>query len=454
MRIDRGTRRALRLQHLSFLVLFVGAVALLAWLSTRYAWEADWTAAGRNSLSEATLQVLERLEGPVDITAFAREGGGVSSRRSIGELLGRYRRHYPDLRLRFVNPDTAPGLTRQLGISAEGELVLEYQGRSEHVRTHAEEALTNALQRLQRGGDRRLAFLSGHGERSPTGRANHDLGAWAAGLRAKGISAEMLHLGEGGGVPDEADILVVASPQVELLDGETALIRAWVADGGNLLWLLEPGGLQGLGPLAEDLGSRPRPGVIVDPTTQLLGLADPSFALITGYPEHPITRGLQLMTILPQACALETEAPEGWEGAPFLATAPRSWTETGPLQGTIEQDPDSEAGGPLTVGFALNRTLETEGPARRVQRVALICDGDFLSNTYLGNQGNENLGQRVVNWLAGDDAFISIPPRTAPDTRLALSERAWAWLGLFFLLGVPLGLLGSGALVWWRRRRR
>lgn len=449
MRIDRRTRRVLRLQNLSFVLLFLGAVALLAWLSTRYTWQADWTAAGRNSLSTATLQVLQGLDGPVDVTAFAREGGGLSSRRSISELIGRYQAHHPDLRLRFVNPDTAPGLTRQLGIGTEGELVLEYRGRSEHVRTQTEEALTNALQRLLRGGERRLAFLTGHGERRPAGGANHDLDAWVTGLRAKGVVAESLHLGDTGAVPAGIDVLVIASPQVELLEGEVNLLRAWVAGGGNLLWLLEPGELHGLAPLAEEFGLSPSPGVVVDPTTQLLGLADPSFALVTAYPEHPITRGLQLMTILPQACALQGEPSEDWRAAPILETVPRSWVENGPLEGTIRQDAGEQAG-PLTLGMALSREAQDTRP----QRVAIICDGDFLSNTYLGNQGNEELGQRLVNWLASDDAFISIPPRTAPDTALALSERGWAWLGLVFLLGLPGALFGSGGLIWWRRRRR
>ena len=43
-----------RFNHYLFIALFLTAVALIAWLSTRYTLESDWTHSGRNSLSEAS----------------------------------------------------------------------------------------------------------------------------------------------------------------------------------------------------------------------------------------------------------------------------------------------------------------------------------------------------------------------------------------------------------------
>lgn len=478
--MDRRTRRLLHLHGTGLVLLLLAMVALLAVLSTRMDWQADWTAGGRNTLSDATLQVLERLEGPLSVTAFARESGLPPARPAIDELLARYRRAYPALELRFVNPDTAPGLTRELGISVDGELVIEYDGRSEHVTRLSEEALTNALQRLARGGGRRLGFLTGHGERAPHGQANHDLGVWVAALAAQGFEAHTVHLGETGAVPADVDVLVLASAQVRLLAGEVALLDEYLRTGGNLLWLREPGEDAGLELLEAELGAPLLPGTVVDPSTRALGLSDPSFALITRYPAHPVTRDLQFMTILPQACALGEEVRGGWQRTVLLQTVESSWAETGPLEGTIRHDPETEAAGPLTVGIALTRAralaadtaegigdtgdnteagVDTEADPvddrlGGEQRVAIICDGDFLSNTYLKNQGNEALGMRLMNWLASNDRFIEIPAIRAPDTRLALSERTWAWLGLLFLLVLPAGLLGSGLALWWQRRRR
>ena len=88
------------------------------------------------------------------------------------------------------------------------------------------------------------------------------------------------------------------------------------------------------------------------------------------------------------------------------------------------------------------------------QRVAIIGDADFLSNRYLGNGGNLEIGINLVNWLSHDDRLISISPRPAPDTRLELSSQQQLAIAIFFLLVLPLGLLVSGLRIWLKRRKR
>ncbi len=80
--------------------------------------------------------------------------------------------------------------------------------------------------------------------------------------------------------------------------------------------------------------------------------------------------------------------------------------------------------------------------------------GDFLSNAFLGNGGNLDLGMNIINWTANEDAQISVPPRTAPDLNLNLSPNAQIAITLGFLLLLPLFLVGNGVFIWWRRRRR
>jgi ABC-type uncharacterized transport system involved in gliding motility auxiliary subunit len=86
--------------------------------------------------------------------------------------------------------------------------------------------------------------------------------------------------------------------------------------------------------------------------------------------------------------------------------------------------------------------------------VAVIGDGDFLSNTYLGNSGNLDLGLRLFTWLTGDDELIAITARTAPDATLELSRAATLAIGFGFLFVLPVLLLAAGGRIWYRRRRR
>jgi ABC-type uncharacterized transport system involved in gliding motility auxiliary subunit len=456
MLASKQTHLRIRLQGYLFLVLFLTMAGLLAWLSTRYTFSADWTASGRNTLSAASTALLDRLPGPVHITAYATQDASV--RRAVSEIVGRYQRYKPDIQLEFVNPDLEPDQVRQQGVSVNGELVIRYQDRSENLKNPTEQGITNTLQRLARSGERWLVFLTGHGERSPQGPANHDLSDWVKQLQAKGFKSKTLNLTDTPQIPDNTACLVIAGPQVDLLPGEVQIVKRYVDAGGNLLWLGDPGQLHGLQPLAADLGVKFLAGMIVDPTTRVLGIGDPRFALAGSYPSHAITRNFNAVTLYPQATGLQVTPPAGWQGQAIIRSNARSWEETGPLGDTVQYDAGKDVQGPLEIGYALTRQRDADKDQAKTtgakqQRIVVIGDGDFLANAYLGNGGNLELGLNLINWLAHDDQFIDIPAKTAPDRNLQLSTLAQGVIGMGWLFALPLLLAGSGALIWWRRRK-
>lgn len=463
MKINARKHLEIRLQNLAFTLLFLGVIGLLGWLSTRYSAQFDWTAGGRHTLSEASAKILELFPGPVKITAYAREEKALRER--IVEQVGRFQRHKKDLSLDFVNPDTQPDQAREQGIAERGEMRVEYQGRNEEIMEPSESAIANALQRLAHTKEQHIVFLEGHGERSPKGQANFDLGQFGEELGRKGIRISLVNLAVTPAIPDNTDVLVLASPKVNLLPGEVAQIQDYLKRGGNLWWMANPGDLHGLAPLAQQLGLRFLPGTVVDASTQLLGIDDPTFALVAEYPPHPLTQGFTAMTVFPTAAALEKLGDSGFERTPFLSTVRRSWTETGPIQDKIKFEAEKgEHEGPLQIGYALTQAKpgaprpEPGKPAPEEkaaeQRVIVIGDGDFLANTYLGNGGNLNLGLNIIHWLSQNEQFINVPAKTAADKSLNLSNIASVTIAVGFLLLLPVALFGSGARIWFTRRRR
>jgi len=443
MQITPRARLLLRLQGWIFIALFTGVIGLLAWLSTIYVYQADWTAGGRNTISEDTRRLLTELTDPVTITAYASEDALL--REQIRDLVGSYQRFKPDITLEFVNPDTVPERVRSEDITVDGELVVDYHGRREHVQSRSEQALTNALLRVTRQGQRWIVFITGHGERDPHGEANADLGAFGKGLERNGFKVQTVNLAENA-IPNNTSLLVIAGPRVNLLPGEVTQIGDYVTRGGNLFWLGEPGKMAGLEPLAEQLGVAFLPGIVVDATTQAFGINDPSFAIVTAYPNHAVTRDFKSITVFPEAAALEIRDDPHWQATPILSTLARSWTELGELKGEIQFDKNTdERAGPLDIGVALtatepssNDSSDASDTSPHEQRVIVMGDGDFLSNTYLGNAGNLDLGLNMVHWLSHDDAFIDIRVKAAPDTTLELDRIAQAVIGLGFLIGLPL----------------
>ena len=455
MKVTTVSKRQVRWQNVLFVLLFVLVVGLLAWLSQRYQYQADWTANNRNTLSAASVSVLEQMPEQIQVSAFTVDSGAM--RQHIADLLGRYQRYKKSLRLEIINPDTEPDKVRQLGITVDGELLFEYQGRSEQVTQLNEQAITNALQRLSRGAEPWIVFVEGHGERSPFGKANHDLQVWAQQLEAKGFHLQGLNLATAALVPDNASVLVIAGPQVSFLPGEVKLVEDYIGRGGNLLWLADPDGVFGLEALAEQLGVNFEQGVIVDPTAQMFSINDPTFAIVGDYGLHPVVDGFEVLTIFPRAAGVTVEPQEQWQADSFLFTTERSWSETGVLAGEIAFDELEDVTGPLSLAAAVTRSLDDEladdDAESKQQRILVVGDGDFLSNAYLGNGGNLDLGMNMVNWLSRDDQLIAVPTKTTLDSNLNLSRTTSMVIGFGFLLLLPAILLLSGLTIWLKRRK-
>ncbi len=457
MQLDKTSRLQFRLNSAFMFVLLLAVAVVLGWFSNRYDQQFDWTASGRHTISDASRDVLQKFDGPIEITAYASDNKGL--REIIRNIVGRYQAVKPEIELDFVNPIAVPDEVRSLGITVDGELILRYQDRLEHVKTDSEEEFTNALQRLARGGERWLAFVEGHGERNALGQANHDLGSWVDNLTGRGYQAQPINLAEVDAVPDNTSVLIIAGPQVDYLPGEVEKVINYINNGGNLLWLHDPGPMYGLLPLAESLGVEIYPGTIIDFVGQLLGINDPTIAIATGpaYQPHPALDGFSITSLFPAAAAINVNDNAEWNAVPLILTGDHTWSENGELMGEVEFDESIDDQGPLNLLVSLTREVEVElenGELEtRKQRILVSGDGDFLSNTFLGNSGNLDLGVRLINWLSNDDELIAIPPRVADDLFLELSNTSKIIIIAGFLFLLPLALLVTGMSVWWRRRK-
>jgi len=432
-------------------------LGLLAILGQRYPAQWDWTANQRFSLSAVSLAVLAQLPEPLQVTAYIPDESGL--RAPVQALLARYQQHKANLSVQFIDPDSIPGEARAQGIQAGGELFLRYQTRSARVGSFNEAQVSRALQQLVRHGAQSIRFLEGHGERDPQGAANFDLGYWGEHLRSQGLLVEPLNLAQAGSaIPADTSVLVIAGPRLPLTPAENAAVRAYVAAGGNLLWLLDPSlgneeAWQGLQDLAQSVGLNLYPGRIVDPGSQrLFGAHNETLVLVERYPAHPATTGLdKARCLFPEAAALSVIPVADWTATPLLTTSAEAWIALGELG---EQAPVFQAGrdiqGPVTLGFALER--QVSNPARQ-QRLLVIGDGDFLSNSYLENGANLEAGLKFINWLSASDPLLSLPARLAPDAVLTLSSPVQLAMALLFLGLLPLALLGTGIWIWWWRKR-
>ena len=342
-----------------------------------------------------------------------------------------------------------PDEVRRLDVGADGELRIEYDGRAEHVTEHTEQAITNALNRVARSQERWIAFATGHGERSLLGSANHDLGEFGQSLQQRGFRVQPITLTDVHEVPANTAVLVIAGPTVAVLDEEAKKFETFLDAGGNLLWLAEPGSLHGLEGLAEKLSLKFGPGQIYDPSTPQYGVDQPTFSIVSRYPSHDVTASFDLITLYPEAVAI-TAKPDGkWRFDDIIKTSENAWSETSsPLTDAVF-DEATDHPGPHTLGLSIQPDEAIDSSR---QRIVVIGDGDFLSNAFIGNGGNLELGLNIVNWLSHDDVFIALPAKMAPDLSFNLSKTGALLMALGSLFLAPALFLGAGVIIWWKRR--
>ena len=463
MKMSRNIKLQTLAQSWFFVILFLILVVILGYLAHQYRYAKDITQASRNLLTQGSVEVLEQMKDPVNITVFATNDDasrGDTFRKGMLDFIARYQRAKQDIRLTFINPTEEPKLAQEANIKQDGEVVVEYNKRTEHIFPPiVEQDMTNLLVRLSRTNTKPVMFLDGHGERHLQGIKNHDIGEFGKQLESKGFKFANPDLTIAQDVPSNGAMLVIASPQVDVAEIEAKKIKAYIESGGNVLWLLDDDNLHGLDEVAEYLGIKVSPGIAVDMSAQQYG-ADAKIAFNSVYGDHAITRNFQLRTLFPEAHEVDAKASYdfGWKVGRLVDVAPNGWLESEKIESGVKNkkvtfDAATDKRGPINVAVALERTYGKKG-----QRIVVVGNANFLSNTFVTNGGNLDFGINIVNWLAGDDELITIQPMPLKDANMAIpstdAARMVAWTvfhGFQFI--IPLGFVIAGFWFWWRRRK-
>ena len=398
----------------------------------------------RNSLDAKSVRVLAMLPAPLEVVALVPDQPTI--RTAVRDFYARYQREKPNLTVRFIDPrqdDQAPEARR----GRLGEILLQYGERFERVDELSESATTNGLARLARGDEHYVVFLANNGERRVAREANHDISLFAAELDQRGLRSREYALGAAQDIPANTAVLVLASPSVAYVAAEIEEIERYVARGGNLLWLTEPDAKPALAPLERALGFERLPGTLVDPVG-LTKFHDPAYAVALEQVEHPLLVGFHQTVVFPRATGLLLKPNIGWHAQVLAHTGGSAWNETGTFAGNVGFDAADEVQGEMKLALALTKARADGGE----QRVVVIGDGDFISNSYVGNLGNLEFGRRVIEWLASGDALIDIALPRVPDATLDLALWQRVTIFLFFGIGLPLALGINGVMLWWRRR--
>ncbi|MBF0124419.1 MAG: GldG family protein [Magnetococcales bacterium] len=435
------------LQNHTTTLLLLLLLIVLAYASNRYQVHWDWTSEKRRSLSEQTVKAVRELPTDVSATIFFRKSDGEDQRALAMELLQQYQVINPKLEIRSIDVALDPAAARQAEITTNGTVVLRTADKNEKVTELSEEALTNALIRLTRGGKKQVRFIIGHGEPTLSGKTAQGLDVGVALLKGEGYQVDTLNLATTEQIPADTTVVILAGSRKALLPIEQERLTTWLADKGRLLLLSDPDTTSGLEEAMQSRGLRWQKGLVIDPVARLFG-GGPTTPLVSQYdPSHAITKNLTSASFFPEARALLTDSSvTGVQMTRLLSAADKGWVETGDLaSGQVEFNPDNDVKGPVVLGVALEQGK---------QRWVVVGDSDFITNSYINFSGNSDLFLNMVRWLAEDENFIAIKPKKINDAGLMLQGSTLLFIFWILVLVVPLTLIGTGVMIWRRRRQQ
>ncbi len=461
MKVTTKTRLQYRIQNSLFTLLLIGCTALAGWLSVEYNVRSDWTAGKRHSLGQNTLQLLKELPDEIQLRSYQPEKPALIE--AITETLSRYQRHKANFHFKLINPDIFIQQAKTDNIAHYGQTIIEYQGRQARIEKISEENIGNALIRLHRNAKTQLLFITQHGERSIKDTSATGYSQLTKRLTDKGFDTRQINLLQDTITPANT-VLVLGSVNKPLLASEQKKILNYINEGGNTLWLQDPGVDSTLEAIADALHITFLNGVVVDNNqeiSRMLKLSHPAIIPILEYKRHPITEKMQYFTLFTSALAMQSKTRDSekhqWISTNLLITSDSSWTETGDLLIGVKFTPGEDTAGPLSIGIAQQKQIKstdnTSAQGMSAQRIVVIGDTDFIANNQLGQGANLDFILKAFNWLAKDDKLITIAPKNAPDLQLKLSAATASILGIAFLILLPL-LLTACAIIIWRKRHR
>ncbi|MBC5622845.1 Gldg family protein [Butyricimonas hominis] len=478
----------------------------------------DGTYTKANTISEASQDIVKRLDGGMTITTYVNLLDNVYSFSRKGVLsdmafFEKYVRFKPDIRMKYVfyydevdNPKLEqmyPGLSAEekakkvvkaanlnlddylspeqirerVDLSEEGNhfvRILERDnGQTARLRIftdmqkHPSETEVSATLKRMVMKLPKVGFLKGHGERSITRNKNRDYSLFAYGryfrhsLLNQGFDVVESELEPEKDNLQDIDILVIADPLEAFEDWELEQLSDYIDRGNNLIIAGEPKNDEYLAPVLEKFGIRYVPGTLVQPMEEFPADLLVVRSTLAGARLSRVSAGWRRSIFtMPGAMGIDSVADKGFRMIPLLVSRDSGcWNEvetTDFVNGTVKLNP---AAGEREARMVTAMALERECNGRN-QRVLVLGDADCISMGELSavrrgiRASNFSLIQGAFCWLSDEELPVDIRHPNPIDNKIFLGISSGTWVKVFVKWILPSVLLLLGMILLLRRQRK
>ena len=242
-------------------------------------------------------------------------------------------------------------------------------------------------------------------------------------------------------------------------------VRKYISEGGNIVFMSEPGKQDVLNPLVKHLGVEMLEGNLVEPTFhEMPQMVNPYFTMVsTELADEVVLKGIKrkLMKVyekdttkmsMPGVAALSFTDSSGFVKKPLLLTRESStWLKKGRLVTDSAAVVYSQQDGDIKGAFPTVLQLTRQVGAKQ-QRAVVYGDADFVSNDMLRN--GVMINRAVFSWMSGNEYPVYTPRTDPKDNLILISSRTVSVLKVIYVWVLPLLLLIYGTVILVRRKRK
>ena len=442
--------------------IFIGITILVNAISIGQYHRFDTSSLSQFTLTPQTVAVLEELEEPMRATAFFVPDDYYGIADYLTGLLTEYESYSQQLTVKYVDPDEHPDQAKAYGITEYQSVVFESEGGRKIVapsqylildsegnitEVDTEYAYTSAILEVAGVAQKKVYFLTGHGEASIEGTYSRV----REGLMQDQYLLGVVNLITDPVIPEDCDVLIIAAPENPLSDSEIAVIQDFISNGGQVMLLTNPGERPDLDALIAPWGVYLGDGTIIDPGS--------SVSPYTDMPLVPASRNHFILTnvYFPGATAVVpmegvSEFSDYITMVPLVYTSVSSWLD---MDSTADEEPvfdsETEQMESLAIGVMIY-AVPTGETAEKYTRLIVMGDSDFASNEHFDNGNNGDLFLNSVAWLAEGTELISIRRNVQPFRRLVITDSQRSFIEYSSIGLLPILVMLAGGVIWWRRR--
>ncbi len=444
--------------------IFLGITLVINGISVSTFHRFDVTQLSQFTLTVQTKEVLKNLDQPVKAICFF-----VPSKDTYGltlyatSLIIEYKNYTDFLSIEYVDPDENPDRARKYGIYQYQTVVfecgdhfrqviptqiIEFDNNGNPTSVEAEHAFTSAILEITGVAQKKVMFLTGHGEQNLAGPYSRVLN----GLRDDLYEVYSLDLMTDPVIPEDTAVLVIASPRTPLSDAEIEAINSYIFTGGQALVLADPGYSPELNQIIYPWGVQLNDGTVIDRASSMAGRKDmprvtPDRCWFKG-------TGLAIVSYFPGAVSIGPIPEIGeTEFLPLVWTSSDSWLDLNfDAAKEPEIDVEGEKQGSVSIGLVAAYNPNPDDEKSKLARIIIIGDSDFASNDHFSQVNNGDLFLNSVNWLAEETQLITLRRSALSFRRLAVNRTESNFIEYSSLALPPILVLLIGGIIWWYRK--